>query len=69
MCLGQYNSIGEYCGLSTASEVFLILILLGLHELSEYMVYDRPWYFLPFLHVPLSVVPVPMEVFSLHKMA
>ena len=25
--LGQYNSLGEYCGLQTASSVFLILIL------------------------------------------
>ena len=30
MGLGQYNSLGEYCGLSTASEVFLILVLLAL---------------------------------------
>ena len=26
MGLGQYNSLGEYCGLSTASSVFLILL-------------------------------------------
>ena len=26
MGLGQYNSLGEYCGLSTASEVFLLLL-------------------------------------------
>ena len=26
MSLGQYNSPGEYCGLSTASSVFLIII-------------------------------------------
>ena len=26
MGLGQYNSPGEYCGLSTASSVFLILV-------------------------------------------
>ena len=26
MGLGQYNSLGEYCGLSTVSEVFLIII-------------------------------------------
>ena len=27
MGLGQYNSLGEYCGPHTASSVFLILIL------------------------------------------
>ena len=27
MGLGQYNSLGEYCGLSTASEVLLILLV------------------------------------------
>ena len=26
MSLCQYDSLGEYCGLSTASEVFLILV-------------------------------------------
>ena len=26
MDLGQYNSLGEYCGLNTASSVFLIII-------------------------------------------
>ena len=28
MGLGQSNSLGEYCGLSTASSVFLILLIL-----------------------------------------
>ena len=27
MGLGQYNSLGVYCDLSTSSEVFLILLL------------------------------------------
>ena len=26
MCLGQYKSLGEYCGPHTASEVFLVLV-------------------------------------------
>ena len=26
MGIGQYNSLGEYCGLSTDTEVFLILL-------------------------------------------
>ena len=29
MGLGQYNSLGEYCGLNTASSVFLILKLMA----------------------------------------
>ena len=32
MGLGQYNSLGEYCGPHTASSVFLILVLLMISE-------------------------------------
>ena len=33
--LGQYNSPGEYCGLHTASSVFLILVLQMFMKFAE----------------------------------
>ena len=51
MDLGQYNSLGVYCGLSTASEVFLIFTTQLYHYFSVYFLFallsDEPEVFLP----------------------
>ena len=40
MGLGQYNSLGEYCGPHTASSVFLILIFY-IEDISNIFLTDR----------------------------
>ena len=47
----QYNGQGEYCGLSTASELFLIFTIQLCHFFSVYFLFalvsDEPEVFLP----------------------
>ena len=51
MCLGQYNGLGEYCGKSTASEVFLIFTTQLYQFFSVFFLFtlftDEPEVFLP----------------------
>ena len=35
MGLGQYDGLGEYCGLSIASEVFLILVVVNNNQIPS----------------------------------
>ena len=56
MGLGQYYSLGEYCGPHTASSVFLILMqraragIIGMQEVGEYTL--DSW-----ASIPQAVIP------------
>ena len=41
MGLGQYDSLGEYCGLSTASSVCHILVLIHVVKCTEHIMVQR----------------------------
>ena len=66
MGLGQYYSLGEYCGSHTASSVFLILIVLMGHnftnsKISIEMHYNR------LAGAIVKVFPMKIYVFGLSK--
>ena len=44
MGLGQYNSLGEYCGRHTASSVFLILIGLVMKDCENHICHKSNQY-------------------------
>ena len=67
--LGQYNSLGEYCGLSTASEEFLILILVSCKVGRHTVTYVKMINFCNYTHINIIKISIGYKLFPPNYLA